>query len=351
MERVGPRAGRRDDAHERVAGCGIDCRVGRIGERRRRAGAGADAAAARAAAHRRGDRLTGCSSVEKPLSAGGASIVPEVGGQQKNWQPPGGEITFTVRSFVPIPADALVLVCFRWKRSGEKQDNFITARPTHLDLTDAGRTLRVTVVVPDRLGKAPARFSGDGEYAGLYLVPLAEVRILVVDKGADGNFAIAADVSHVIGVANPFWALLLAVLTVLAGVRRAQPDQSPPAEAARARRPRPGHPHHHDAGRLREPVAVPDGAVDLRGRGLGGLRDGAVGRADRGDHRNAGAARHFRRRHGRHATARQPRDRRRSRFARAHPAAQADVVRPHRQRGRTAGARSISRACRCSTSP
>ena len=37
----------------------------------------------------------------------------------------------------------------------------------------------------------------------------------MVNKGADGNFAIAADVSHTIGVANPFWALLLAVLTVL----------------------------------------------------------------------------------------------------------------------------------------
>ena len=160
--------------------------------------------------------LTGCSSVERPLSAGGASIVPEVGGQQKNWQPPGGEITFTVRSFVPIPADSLVLVCFRWKRSGEKQDNYITARPVHLDLTDGGRTLRVNVVVPDRLGKAPARFSGDGEYAGLYLVPLADVRVLVVTKGADGNFQVAADVSHVIGVSNPFWALLLAALTVLA---------------------------------------------------------------------------------------------------------------------------------------
>jgi hypothetical protein len=159
---------------------------------------------------------SGCNTVEKPLSAGGATIVPETGGQQKNWQPPGGEITFTVRSFVQIPADSLVVVCFRWKRSGDKQDHFITARPTHLDMTDAGRMLRVTVVVPDRLGKAPPRFSGDGERAGLYLVPLAEVRILVLGKGADGSFSVTADVSHVIGVANPFLALLMAMLTVLA---------------------------------------------------------------------------------------------------------------------------------------
>src|SRR6185503_4143327 len=147
-----------------------------------------------------------CNTVEKPPSAGGASMVAEEAGQQKNWQPPGGEITFTVRSFVQIPSDALVLVCFRWKRIGEKQDRFITARPVHLDLTDSGRLLKVTVLVPPNLRNAPSRFGGDGEYAGLYLVPLAEVRILALGKGSgDGNPAVAADVTHVIGVTNPFW--------------------------------------------------------------------------------------------------------------------------------------------------
>src|SRR6478672_1374601 len=106
----------------------------------------------------------GCNTVEKPLSAGGASIVPEQAGQQKNWQPPGGEIAFTVRSFTQIPADALVLVCFRWKRNFERQDQFITARPTHLDLTESARLLKVTVVVPSTLPKPPPRFGGDGEY-------------------------------------------------------------------------------------------------------------------------------------------------------------------------------------------
>src|SRR5436305_12852213 len=57
----------------------------------------------------------GCNTVERPISAAGASIVPEAAGQQKNWQPPGGEISFTVRSFTQMPPDALVLVCFRWK--------------------------------------------------------------------------------------------------------------------------------------------------------------------------------------------------------------------------------------------
>src|SRR4051794_14561765 len=157
----------------------------------------------------------GCNTVEKPASAGGASMVPEEAGQQKNWEPPGGEITFTVRSFVQIPSDALIVVCFRWKRTGEKQDRFITARPVHLDLTDSGRLLKVTVLVPPNLRNPPPRFGGDGEYTGLYLVPLAEVRILALAKGGDGNPAVAADVTHVIGVTNPFWAMLLALLTAL----------------------------------------------------------------------------------------------------------------------------------------
>src|ERR1043165_7066617 len=63
----------------------------------------------------------GCNTVDKPLSAGGATIVPEQAGQQKNWEPPGGEITFTVRSFQSIAADALVIVCFRWKRRDRKR--------------------------------------------------------------------------------------------------------------------------------------------------------------------------------------------------------------------------------------
>src|SRR3989440_5399708 len=158
----------------------------------------------------------GCNTVERPVSAGGASIVPEAAGQQKNWQPPGGEITFTVRSFTQIPSDALVLVCFRWKRIYERQDSYVTARPTHLDLTDGGRLLKVTVVVPLNLPKPPPRFSGDGEYAGLYLVPLADVRILVLGKNPDGTPLVAADVSHLIGISNPFWAILIAGATVLA---------------------------------------------------------------------------------------------------------------------------------------
>jgi hypothetical protein len=115
-----------------------------------------------------------------------------------------------------IPPDAQVLVCFRWKRLAERADDFISTRPTHLDLGDGGRVLRVTVTVPMHLRNPPSRFSGDGQYAGLYLVPLADVRILVLARDASGNFAVAADVSHAIGVTHPSYAALLALFTVLA---------------------------------------------------------------------------------------------------------------------------------------
>ena len=71
------------------------------------------------------------------------------------------------------------------------------------------------MVVPYDLRNPPARFSGDGEYSAFYTVPLADVRILVAAKDKDGNFPIFADVSHMIGVTNPIWAILLALVAIL----------------------------------------------------------------------------------------------------------------------------------------
>jgi hypothetical protein len=143
-------------------------------------------------------------------------MVPETTGQQKTWQPPGGEIEFTIRSFVSIPSDALVVVCFRWQRTDDRQGGFISSRPHHIDLSDGGRLLRVTVMVPYTLRDPPSRFAGEGRYVALLLVPLADVRILVLANNGGGNYTVAADVSHAIGVTNPFWALGLALLTVFA---------------------------------------------------------------------------------------------------------------------------------------
>jgi hypothetical protein len=71
-------------------------------------------------------------------------------------------------------------------------------------------------MVPHGLRNPPSRFSGEGRYVGLWLVPLADVRIMVLANGGSGARTVAADVSHAIGVTNPIWAFALALLTVLA---------------------------------------------------------------------------------------------------------------------------------------
>ena len=62
----------------------------------------------------------------------------------------------------------------------------------------------------------PPRFSGEGEYAGLYLVPLADVRILVARQGQGRQFRRSSPTCRTRSAsANPFWAVLLALGTVL----------------------------------------------------------------------------------------------------------------------------------------
>src|SRR5207244_5136771 len=62
----------------------------------------------------------GCKTLAK-ASAGGASVVQAADEslQHKSWQAKGGEIQFAVKSIAAIPADASVVVCFRWKRKTE----------------------------------------------------------------------------------------------------------------------------------------------------------------------------------------------------------------------------------------
>jgi|GEM_PF-1097461 len=155
----------------------------------------------------------GCNNHPQPATAGGASIVPAAGEslQHKNWQPAGGELQLTVQSFTPIPADASVYVCFRWRHKEVGQNHqFIETRPTLLDLSADGKLLKVTARVPQGLGWPP------GDVARvLPLVPYAELRILAVDNK---NKVAAADVSTTIGVTYRLAALALAGLTVLLGL-------------------------------------------------------------------------------------------------------------------------------------
>jgi hypothetical protein len=72
----------------------------------------------------------------------GASIVQATGDslQRKRWQPQGGVIQFTLRSFARIPDDASFFVCFRWKTTPENTEMFDQLRPDRLDRNNDGTT-------------------------------------------------------------------------------------------------------------------------------------------------------------------------------------------------------------------
>jgi hypothetical protein len=153
----------------------------------------------------------GCNTVEKPPMAGGASIVQASAdnAQQKSWQPRGGDVEFTLKSFTGIPADAQVLACFRWKTEPEGADPYIETRPIRLDRSSDGLILKITTTIP-YLASFSSEKGTHHVHRRLGFVPLAEVRILVIGK--DG--APVADASTAIGIASKVLAIVLAFATV-----------------------------------------------------------------------------------------------------------------------------------------
>jgi hypothetical protein len=152
-----------------------------------------------------------CKTSSKAI-AGGASVVQaaEESLQHKSWQAKGGEIQFTVNSLTPIPADASVLVCFRWKSSKpESNIKFIENRPSRLELSGDGKLLKVTTTVPDDLGPQPSDVA-----QALPFVPFAEVRILAIDIKKK---ELVADAITAIGITRPLAALILAIAAVVLG--------------------------------------------------------------------------------------------------------------------------------------
>lgn len=154
--------------------------------------------------------MKGCEALPK-ASAGGASVVKadEESLQRKSWQPQGGDIQFTVRSFREIPHDASVVVCFRWKTTSENDAHYIEKLPSRLELSSDGKLLKVTTTVPKNLGKQPSNLD-----TTLVLVPLADVRILAINKQQE----LTADAATVIGITYPWLALLFALIVVIIGL-------------------------------------------------------------------------------------------------------------------------------------
>ena len=139
------------------------------------------------------------------------TIVPSI---SKNWQPVGGEIEFTAKTSKPIPNDALIRVCFRWKVI--KGDDFIYSDSGPIRVLDRQPTLIKLAVQVPRIGdEQPGRLQGDriGSYAIPYLfVPQADVRVLFFDADLNPVF----DTGTKTGVTSVWMAAILAVFTVAA---------------------------------------------------------------------------------------------------------------------------------------
>ena len=153
--------------------------------------------------------MKGCKTLPK-AGAGGASVVKadEESLQHKSWQPQGGDIQFTVRSFQAIPPEASVVVCFRWKTTSESNADYIEKLPSRLELSSDGKLLKVTTTVPKNLGKQPSDID-----TRLALVPLADVQILAINKQQE----LTADAATVIGITYPWLAMLFALMAVIIG--------------------------------------------------------------------------------------------------------------------------------------
>ena len=129
--------------------------------------------------------------------------------QSKSWQPIGGQIEFTINSFQPIDPNASVTTCFRWKVKDGSVPQPTEQRPTLVDLSNGGRTLKVAVEVPDPGGERRSLFDSALERR-VGLVPIAQVRIVALKDQIP-----LVDVQTEIGVTRPLVSLLLAAAVLL----------------------------------------------------------------------------------------------------------------------------------------
>jgi hypothetical protein len=142
-----------------------------------------------------------------------ASVVHATGEslQHKRWQPHGGLIQFTIKSFAPIPDKASFLVCFRWK-TAQNKGVYEERRPDRLDRNNDGTSWTVTTTIPYQLKAAPADSVVEMALPLVPFVPLADVRIIAVNED---RTTLAADVTSTIGITYPWAGIVLALATVI----------------------------------------------------------------------------------------------------------------------------------------
>jgi hypothetical protein len=140
---------------------------------------------------------------------------------KKSWQPRGGEFTFVIETPNPIPADALISVCFGWKHADKLTDpkGFEESRPTRIVKLDPDRkVITIAASVPELTGDPP-RSRADGEeteddrrvYQGFYTVPVADVRTLIYQP----NGTVVVDVLTAVGITRVGWAVFVALAAVV----------------------------------------------------------------------------------------------------------------------------------------
>lgn len=154
-----------------------------------------------------------CNVASQQLTADSGSATI---GSNKNWQPLGGEIEFTIKTAKPIPTNAPVRVCFRWKVQDEsKAAKFIPAGAVRIVDRQAD-SIKLGAVIPNELPNAPPFLAGNsasgekGVRTGLWLVPVAEVRILLFQP--DGT--VFLDSLTQIGVSRIWWGVVGGIATV-----------------------------------------------------------------------------------------------------------------------------------------
>jgi hypothetical protein len=138
-----------------------------------------------------------------------ASIVQATGEslQRKRWQPRGGAIQFTVKSFASIPDKASFFVCFRWKTTPANTEQFDESPIVRLDRNNDGTTWTVVTTVP-HLRTVP---TGAVVETAVPLVPLADVRIVALKEDKTP----AADVTTTIGITYRWAAISFSVAAIL----------------------------------------------------------------------------------------------------------------------------------------
>src|SRR4051794_23699258 len=176
--------------------------------------------------------LIGCGSVARAAAQGlpadckvpeatnlsTASIEQATGEslQHKRWQPQGGVIQFTVKSFEGLPPNTSFFVCFRWKITDpDNKNGYVQVMPDRLDRNNDGTIWTITVTIPRNF---PALAEGQKSakvFPLLPLVPLADGRILI---SKDNSKTLGARVDTTIGITYPLAAIGLAVITVIIAI-------------------------------------------------------------------------------------------------------------------------------------